>query len=136
MCDAALQVDVIEWRGWTTTWADLRAAGWTISRKAANPNWRCASTRENEIYIRHDELCYVGRLTLSLSKGERVASLDYLTHERNGRKKPKPVYYVELTAADIPDLYAAILNIQQQTYRKPPRPDNVIPITGLSASRR
>lgn len=127
MCDSDMP-NTIEWMGWKTTWDSLRANGWEITHKM--PHWKNENKSFVKVYIRNAKTRYVGRLTLNPWKvaGDFTASLDYLTHERNQRKKPLPIIIEELSAEDIPALYQAILSLQKNSYPKPVKENNIIPI--------
>jgi hypothetical protein len=134
MCDADIMPHQIEWMGWKTTWDALRAAGWETTHRT--PHWKVGNRSYEKVYIRNRKTCYVGRLTLNPWKvaDDFTASLDYLTHERNQRKKPVPVIIEELTVEDIPALYEAILRLQKESYPKPVKEDNIIPLPKKSTA--
>lgn len=139
MCEANSRIpDVILWNGWRTTWEKLHHAGWEITVPPKYSNWRLDSHNKAHqyMYIRHPETRMIGRLNLDpwehyddgMAMEESFGILDFLTHERNQRVKPKPIYVeAELTVDDIPMLLDLVLQLQQKHYPKPPKkPDTKV----------
>ncbi len=114
---------VIMWMGWRTDFASLRSAGWEITRKESydNPRDRANSALSGEyIYLRHAGTRMIARLD-SNSRFDQsgVWEVDFLTHERNGRKKPHPVYMQKsLSEEDVGYLLESVLKIQSKRQRR------------------
>lgn len=140
MCESITLDDIVsvEWLGWETTWHQLKAAGWEVTTQASWDDWRHAPHHSFEkVYVRHPKHKLVGRLRLDPScmagsGKDRIAYLDFLTPERNKTTKPPRVQLAELTQADVPLLYEALLALQR-SYPKPKPRERIVALRRAAA---
>ncbi len=121
--------DKISWNGWTATLDSLKAAGWTIYQHRNYFVGTDSYGKPEYFHLRHNATKMIARFTPSPtaimcpppSLPDESEEVDFLTHERNKRIKPHPIYeYANLTEDDIGELLAVLLRLQEDRKKSYP----------------
>lgn len=137
-------IERIDWLGWTTTLGDLAKAGWKFHHSPPYCNWRDGSSpgiSNYHFYLRHDKHRLIARITfpqydIGRDDFRGNMTLDYLTHERNGKVKP-PRYDIPSGGEEsIPQLLDKILQIQGPAKKRNKPKANVIGFPEINTARR
>lgn len=126
-----LDHEVVKWKGWQTSWGQLRAEGWEITFKRKYNNLRQpthTAASHDKIYIRHEENNMIGRITIYPANNKDMPEyrLDFMIQEHNQRISNRKIEVqgdtvVNLTEQDIPLVLEAITQIQKRDRRKAKR---------------
>lgn len=122
----------IQWLGFRTTFAQLKANGWDIKRvEAYRPNWRFPSTYNShtKIYIRHTAARLMGRISYypdRMPVGNFV--LDFLTPDKQVLGRVKKWIWDKLTQEDVPEILSQLAKLADETNPPKLEPKPVIDI--------